>query len=94
MEEKYLSDEQIEKQYENFVVENISVSPLKFSDGFSGSIEVSFPNADHSDFDNWVCDNWISYDSDGKKIAFDRWYPTGVYLSLCKKIREKIKNAA
>lgn len=93
MEVKFLSDAQIEKQYENFIVEEMKVEKCRYSDGFSGYICITFLKADHPDFDNYVCDNWIMYDFNGK-IAFDNWYPTGVYLSLCKKIRDEIKKIA
>ena len=84
---KLLSDAKIHAQYENFRIENITIEER--NDYFVGTIEVAFPNANHPDFDDSVCDNWISYDSDGKRIAFDNWYPEDIYLKLCDAIRKK-----
>lgn len=91
MEEKILSDSQIASQYDNFIIEEIEAKHCRYSDGFSGIICISFPEADHPDFDEWVCDNWISYDSAGERIAFDRWYPDDVLKVLRDRIREEIK---
>lgn len=89
-EEKYMSDEDIASQYENFKVTEIKVEPLRHSDGWSGGIEIEFPNADDIDFDSVVYDNFIAYDAKGEKIAFDRWYPDEVYYQLTNIIRNEI----
>ena len=82
MEERYLSDSQIAAQYEGFKVTESSCEKLRFSDGFSGYLCIDFPNANHPDFNESVCDNWIQYGFNGK-IAFDNWYPEEVYNKLC-----------
>lgn len=94
MEERFLSDEQIAAQYAGFKVTESSCEKLRYSDGFTGYLCIDFPNADHPDFNGYVCDNWISYDSDGKQIAFDNWYPDDVNKLFCEKIREEIKKFA
>ena len=85
-----MSDADIAAQYSNFEVTSLSVEKSEFG-GYSGCVEVSFPNADEIDFDSSVCDNFIIYDDEAKKIAFDNWYPDEVYYNLCYIIREKVK---
>lgn len=87
---RYMSDADIAAQYNDFNVTHLSVEKSEFG-GYSGCIEVSFPNADEIDFDSSVCDNFIIYDDEAKRIAFDNWYPDGVYHKLCDMIRTKVK---
>lgn len=93
MEERYLTDQEIEAQYDGFKIENITIDDHDGKDYFTGVLEVSFPNADHPDFDETKVDNFISYDLEGKRIAFDFWYPEWVYLSFCHAIRKKLRSA-
>lgn len=87
-----LSDEKIREQYEGFKVTYISVQERFFKEKYySGTIEITFPNATHPDFDESVVDNFISYDSNGHKIAFERWYPSHISKKLCELVRNKIK---
>lgn len=67
---KYMSDADIADQYENFNVTNLSVTKSEFG-GYTGCVEVEFPLADEIDFDSLVYDNFIIYDDEAKKIAFD-----------------------
>lgn len=85
--EKILSDKQICAQYKDFRIVDIRIEER--DNYFVGTIDVSFPNANHEDFDDEKIDNFISYDKDGKEIAFDYWYPEDVYLALCDAIRKK-----
>lgn len=87
---RYMSDADIAAQYSNFEVTSLSVEKSEFG-GYSGCVEVSFPNADEIDFDSLVCDNFIIYDDEAKRIAFDNWYPDEVYYNLCDIIRTKVK---
>lgn len=88
----YLSDEQIAAQYADFKVVGFKYDHCIYSEGFSGTIEIEFPKADHEDFDNYKCDNFIVYDNECKRIAFDYWYPEEVYYNLCAYIRKQILN--
>lgn len=88
--EKLLSDAQIKAQYKDFSVNHISAERLKHSDGWSGTIELEFPNANHPDFDSSVIDVFIAYDEELRKIAFDRWYPEEIYDSICEQIRDYV----
>lgn len=84
----YLSDEKIKAQYEGFRAE-ITEIHQGWKDSYSGTIEIEFPNADHPDFNSSIVDNFISYDRDGSRIAFDNWFPEEVYKKLCEMIRHK-----
>lgn len=90
MEERFLSDAEISAQYDNFKIENLTIDKEDGKDYFTGVLEIHFPNADHPDFEEYVIDNFISYDLEGKKIAFDFWYPESVYLAFCAAIRKKL----
>lgn len=90
MEERYLSDAEIDAQFDDFKIENITIDKKEGKDYFTGVLEVSFPKANHPDFDTSKVDNFISYDLEGKQIAFDYWYPESVYLALCNAIRKKL----
>jgi hypothetical protein len=90
MEERFLSDAEISAQYDNFKIENLTIDKEDGKNYFTGVLEVSFPNADHPDFDDSKVDNFISYDLEGKRIAFDNWYPESVYLAFCAAIRKKL----
>lgn len=89
--EMYLSDQQIAAQYEGFKITHLSFDePLH--DGqewFGGTVEIDFPNATHPDFDSVIVDNFISYEKEGNRIAFDHWFPEEVYYNLCHKIRKE-----
>lgn len=87
MEKRILSDEKIHSQYDGFRIVGISIEER--DNYFVGTIDVSFPNATHEDFDDEKIDNFISYDSEGREIAFDYWYPEDVYLAFCDAIRKK-----
>ena len=88
----YLTDAQIEAQYRDFEIVGFEYSKNRLSDGYSGIIEVKFPHADHPDFDDYKCDNYIVYDNECERIAFDNWYPVDVYNALCEYIRNQIIN--
>ena len=89
---KYLSDEQIAAQYADFKVVGFKYDHNTYSEGFGGVIEIEFPKAGHEDFDNYKCDNFIVYDDECKRIAFDNWYPEEVCYNLYMYIRKQIMN--
>lgn len=86
----YLSDAQIAAQYDDFKVVGFKYDHNRYGEGFSGVIEIEFPKATHEDFDDYKCDNFIAYDDECKRIAFDNWYPEEVYYNLCMYIRKQI----
>jgi len=61
-EEKYLSDEDIEKSYQDYTISDFDIK----SSGYSGGMMINFKNREPK------FENWIKYDSG--KIAFDNWY--------------------
>ena len=79
-----LTDALIEAQYEDFKVVGFKYEHNRYSEGFSGVIEIEFPKADHEDFDNYKCDNFIAYDDECKREE--------VYYNLCMYIRKHIMN--
>lgn len=87
---RYMSDADIAAQYDNFEVTSLSIEKSEFG-GYIGCVVIEFPFANEIDFDPLVYDNFIIYDDEAEKIAFDNWYPDGVYFKLCDMIREKVK---
>ena len=78
--DEYLSDEDIDSQYNDFVVTNISQQSNS-----SGYITIEFPNAEHPDFDSEKTTGYIIYD-DGT-VAFDDWFPEHVYNELVQYVK-------
>ena len=91
MSNRFMSDAGIAAQYDDFVVNHFSIEPLRFSEGWSGCLELEFPCADEVDFDSTKVDNFFVYDKEGQKIAFDYWYPCEVTRKLTELIRSEIK---
>ena len=76
MAENYMSDEDIENQYKDMIITHFNIKPLRNSDeGWSGMFELEFPNADDVDFDSTMVNNFIVYDNNGDRIAWDNWMP-------------------
>ena len=88
-EDRLLSDTDIAKQYSDFKVNGIKFySPNQYqNDSWSGVVDLEFPNATHPDFDNTMVNPFISYDKEGKQIAFDHWMPEETYKGVCDYIR-------
>ena len=84
----YKSDQEIAEEFKNHKVLDITVN----KSGFSGSIEIEFPNAEEhvGGGTSYVCDSWVQYDSG--KIAFDHWYTDEVYMDLINKINNKLQS--
>ena len=88
---RFMSDAEIAEQYKGFNVTFFSIEPLRHSEGWSGTIEIEFPNADDVDFDISKVENFFVYDRKGERIAFDNWYPREVEYQLLELIRSEIK---
>lgn len=86
--EKYLSDEDIAAQYDDFNVEAIDLQPRRWGDGYVGRIEVSFPNAEHEDFEDYIVDNFYVYDRELTRFGFENWYPDEVAEELKRVIQK------
>ena len=91
---EYKSDEDIEAEFSNYKILSLEVAPSKSGKGYIGSIEVDFPEAGESvgGGTNYVYDNFIVYDNNGDRIAFDNWYPDEVVRIFKQKIKEEIGN--
>ena len=86
LKEGFMSDEDINNQYSNFKILDISKEGNK-----SGYIEVEFPNADDSDYDSYVNTGYIIYDNG--TVAFDKWFPEEVYNNLVDAVKNVHENA-
>ena len=71
MKYRFMSDADIAAQYNDFVVTHFNIEPLRFSEGWSGCLELEFPCADEVDFDSTKVDNFIVYDKEGQSTAFE-----------------------
>ena len=88
--EEYMSDTDIAAQYDDFKITYFTIKPLKHSEGYEGVIEIEFPNANDIDFNSSLVENYFVYDKDGKRIAFENWYPDYINDKLINLIRNKI----
>lgn len=91
LESQYMSDEDIANQYSNMEIINFKLNPLKHSEGWEGAFEIQFPNADDIDYDSSMINNFIVYDKEGEKIAWDNWMPQEQTNKLEAIIRDEIK---
>ena len=99
---KYLSDEDINKQYEGFEISDFTIKPRRrwyYQSGIDNpdteytwdiSFNIIFPNAEHEDFDESLWENAFVYDEHGKRIGFDNWYPEDVAEKLIQMVRDEI----
>ena len=92
LESQYMSDEDIANQYSNMEIINFKLNPLKHSEGWEGAFEIQFPNADDIDYDSSMINNFIVYDKEGEKIAWDNWMPQEQTDKLEAIIKDEIKN--
>ena len=90
----YKTDKDIEAEFADFTVKNVSIDTTRAHlDSKSGYITVVWPHGDESvcgGVENYseTVDSWIDYNGDGKRIAFDSWYPDSVYSALCDAVRK------
>ena len=87
---QFMSDDSIRNQYSKMKITYFAMHPLRRSEGWEGTFELEFPNADGVDFDESMVNNFIAYDVDGKQIAWDRWMPDEQTKELNNIIRQKI----
>ncbi len=88
-EDRLLSDEDIKKQYSDFKVTGIKFYKQTQPDAWSGVVDLEFPNANHPDFDESMTNPFISYDKEGKNIAFEKWMSEETYNGVCAYIRQE-----
>ena len=86
-----MSDEDIANRYSDMEIINFTLNPLKHSEGWEGAFELQFPNADDIDYDSSMVNNFIVYDKEGEKIAWDNWMPQGQTDKLEAIIRDEIR---
>lgn len=87
---KYMSDEDIASQYEDFEITHLEAEPARYGEGFTGTIEITFPNADDVDYNSTTVDNFFVYDDNLTKFGFENWYPEDVVEKLKMEIRDYI----
>lgn len=74
-ESEFMSDEDIAGQYGDMRINNFEITPLGSSEGWKGTFELEFPNADNVDYDGTMVNGFIAYDAGGNSIAWDNWMP-------------------
>lgn len=89
-ESQFMSDEDIASQYKDMRITYFNIEPLRHSDGWEGTFELEFPNADDVDFDGTMVNNFIVYDMAGNRIAWDNWMPDDQTKRLENIIRQEI----
>lgn len=92
LEYRYMSDNDIVNQYSDMEIISFNLEPLSHGDGWKGAFELNFPNADNVDYDNSMVNNFIVYDQQGKRIAWDNWMPNEQTHKLESIIRAEIAN--
>ena len=70
-----MSDEDIANQYSDMKITYFEINPLRNSEGWEGTFELEFPNADDIDYDSTMVNDFFVYDSEGNRIAWDNWMP-------------------
>lgn len=88
--EKWMSDDDIAGQYGDMKILNFILLPLQRSEGWEGSFELEFPNADGVDYEDYMVNNFIVYDKTGERIAWDNWMPDEQTQQLENLIRQEI----
>ena len=88
--ERWMSDDDITGQYGDMKILNFILLPLQRSEGWEGSFELEFPNADGVDYEDYMVNNFIVYDKTGERIAWDNWMPDEQTQQLENIIRQEI----
>lgn len=86
----YMSDEDIANQYSDMKITYFEINPLRNSEGWEGTFELEFPNADDIDYDSTMVNDFFVYDSEGNRIAWDNWMPDEQTRYLNDIIRKEI----
>ena len=89
-ESEFMNDEDIANQYKDMKITYFDIKPLINSDGWKGTFELEFPNADNVDFDGTMVNDFIVYDIMGNRIAWDYWMPDEQTKRLENIIRQEI----
>lgn len=89
-EEHYMSDEDIASQYNDMKITYFEMKPCRYSEGWTGTFELEFPNADEIDYDSTMINNFITYDKEGSSIGWDNWMPDTQTEQLENIIRKEI----
>ena len=89
-ESEIMSDKDIANQYSDMKITYFEIKPLKYDDGWKGTFEIEFPNADGIDYDETMVNDFFVYDTVGKEIAWDNWLPDEQTRHLEKIIRREI----
>lgn len=89
-ESQFMNDDNIANQYKDMKITYFNMKPLINSDGWKGTFELEFPNADNIDFDGTMVNDFIVYDMEGNRIAWDNWMPDEQTKHLEKIIRQEI----
>lgn len=90
-EERWMSDEDIAQQYSDMKITYFEMKPLEHSKGWEGVFELEFPNADGEDYSESMVNDFIVYDKEGKRIAWDHWMPNNETRQLQAIIRQEIR---
>lgn len=86
---KYLSDEDIAAQYDDFNCTEIKLSASKANEGWINfTLELEFPDADHPDFNDYVIENGY-WNTKEDKWGFDNWYPEKTLEDLKDLVRKE-----
>lgn len=86
---KYLSDEDIATQYDDFNCTEIKLSASKINkDWINFTLELEFPDADNPDFSSYVIENGY-WDTKEDTWGFDNWYPEKTYEDLKDLVRKE-----
>ena len=89
-EERYMSDEDIASQYDGMKITYFEMKPCRYSEGWKGTFELEFPNADEIDYDSTMVNDFITYDKEGSRIGWDNWMPDAQIEQLENIIRKEI----
>ncbi len=89
-EPKYMNDDDIKNQYDDMKIVDFFIENHPSGEGWRGHFELEFPNADNIDYDDSMVNNFIVYDNDGNKIAFDDWMPQDCFEKLKTIIQREI----
>ena len=89
-ETRFMSDEDIASQYDGMKITHFTLNPLVRSDGWGGTFELVFPNADGVDYGETMVNEFIVYDTEGKRIAWEHWMPDEQTRYLENIIRQEI----
>lgn len=93
LKEAYLSDEDIESQYEDFKCTHLKIEKghPSVENWYNFTLELEFPEADHPDFSDYVIENGY-YNKDDDVWGFDNWYPSETLESLKALVLKEIDN--